>query len=126
MASFNIKAVKKIEKLKRNKIKSGMSLIDTTFDPTPVWEFEAHIQVMQHATSIKEGYNAVAHVGGITQSVEILDINDKDDPQKEKSLLRSGDQALVRFRYLYSAELIKPDVPILFREGGCMICGWIT
>jgi len=79
---------------------------------------------MQHSSSIKEGYNAVAHVGGITQSVEILEI--KDPEHNVLELLRSGNMALVRFRFLYSAELIKIGLPILFREGSCMICGWVT
>jgi GTPase len=101
-----------------------MSLIDIGTVPKPIWEFEAHIRVMQHATSIKDGYNAVAHVGGITQSVEILEI--KDMEMKELPLLRSGNMAIVRFRFLYRAELIKTNLPVLFREGSCMICGWIT
>ncbi len=66
----------------------------------------------------------MAHIGGITQSVEILEI--KDMEMKELPLLRSGNTAMVRFRFLYRAELIKTNLPVLFREGSCMICGWIT
>ena len=100
-----------------------MSLIDMDLNYEPSWEFEAHIQVMQHATSIKCGYNAVAHVGGIIQAAEILDM--KDPNGEEIELLRAGNVAIVRFRFLYHAELIKANTPILFREGNCMINGWI-
>lgn len=79
---------------------------------------------MQHATCIKEGYNAVAHVGCIMQSVEILELKDMKD--KVIPLIRAGDEALVRFRFLYSSCLITEGLPILFREGSCMIFGWIT
>lgn len=42
-----------------------MSLIssENVLKTTLAREFIAHVRVMQHATSIKEGYNAVAHVG---------------------------------------------------------------
>jgi len=79
---------------------------------------------MQHATSIKEGYNAVAHVGAIMQSVEILEMKNMEGEMIE--LMRAGDEAYVRFRFLYSSALINTGIPIIFREGSCMICGVIT
>jgi GTPase len=40
--------------------------------------------------------------------------------------MRAGDRGLVRFRFLYNAELITPNTPILLREGNAMIIGKIA
>lgn len=49
-----------------------MSIIFTVKNTEPVWEFEANVVILNHATTVKEGYNAVAHIGVIRQAVSII------------------------------------------------------
>jgi len=57
------------------------------------------------------------------QSVEIQEIKDVSGNNIE--MIRTGDEAKVRFKFLYYSALITVGLPVLFREGSCMICGWI-
>lgn len=49
----------------------------------------------------------------------------KDTSGEHMEMIRTGDEAIVRFRFLYYSALVTEGLPILFREGSCMICGWI-
>jgi len=41
-------------------------------------------------------------------------------------LLRTGDKGLVRFRFIYYPEILKPGSQILFREGRTKGYGFVT
>jgi len=53
---FNIKAVNKKEQLKRSIFRKGMVLVAKEIAPEPVWEFDAQVTILHHATTIKENY----------------------------------------------------------------------
>jgi len=48
------------------------------------------------------------------------------DSKNPVELMRAGDRGLVRFRFMYQAELVTPKTAILLREGNAMIIGKIT
>lgn len=103
-ACFNIRPLKATEKLTRNDFRKGMVLLDISIKPEPIWEFEAEVQVLHHATTITPGkqpiyvgYQAMLHCGVIRQSVNLKKIY-----QTEEELLRNEDRGLVRFRFMYS------------------------
>jgi GTPase len=64
----------------------------------------------------------VVHCGGIRQSAKVVSIV----AGKDKELLRSGDKGLVRFRFAYYPELIKPGARIMLREGRTMGIGYVA
>jgi GTPase len=41
-------------------------------------------------------------------------------------LLRSGDKGLLRFKFLYYPELLKPGSTVMFREGRTKGLGYVT
>jgi len=51
--------------LKRVDIRKGSSIIGVNCPVKPIWEFEASVVILNHSTTVKEGYNAVAHIGVI-------------------------------------------------------------
>lgn len=55
-------------------------------------EFEAEILVLYHQTTIQKHYEAVIHCGAAQQCARILAI--------DKEVIRTGDKATVRFRYI--------------------------
>ena len=53
---FSIKSLIKKEQLKRNNFRKGMILIDKDSQPQPIFDFEAEVVILHHATTIKPNY----------------------------------------------------------------------
>lgn len=106
---FGIKSLVKNEKLKRNDFRKGMILVDKNSSPQPIFDFEAEVVILHHATTIKPNYQAVIHCGVIRQAAKVVDM--------DNDLLRTGDKGLIRFRYMYRPEFLKVGTTVLFREG---------
>lgn len=127
---------KKDQVTKHNGMRKGMSLIELSkahqvpkkgsttnpLDALVIREFDAEVQIFHHSTTIKENYQAVVHCGGIRQSAKVVSIV----TTAEKELLRSGDKGLVRFRFAYYPELLKPGARIMLREGRTMGIGYVA
>jgi len=95
-----------------------MVLLDKSIKPKVAMEFEAEIVILYHSTTIQENYQAVVHCGIIRQTAKIVGMN--------KKVIRTGDKAKVRFRFLYNPEYLKKGTRIIFREGRTKGMGNIT
>ncbi|CAE7884004.1 GTPBP1, partial [Symbiodinium sp. KB8] len=67
------------------------------------------VVILHHATTIREGYQAMIHCGIIRQCAAVKNMSCE--------LLRSGDKAIVTFRWCYHAEYVCLGETLLFREG---------
>lgn len=106
-ASFAMK-----KKVKRSQIRKGMVLVSPEVNPQACWEFDCEILVLHHPTTISSKYgrwSAMVHCGSIRQTAQIL--------QMSKECLRTGDKAVVRFRFIKNPEYMKPGQRMVFREG---------
>ncbi|MEM2905252.1 MAG: GTP-binding protein [Candidatus Bathyarchaeia archaeon] len=101
-----------------DQVEKGMCLLDKALQVKPAREFEARITVLHHPTTIWRGYNAVAHIQTIRQSVEFLDMSTEP--------LRTGTTAIVRLRFKYRSEFIRESDWFVFREGRTRGIGVIT
>ena len=72
-------------------------------------EFIAEVLILSHATTIKTKYQAMLHVGPISQTCAIVDI--------DRAFIRTGDRATVAFRFVQRPEYLSVGDRILFREG---------
>jgi GTPase len=72
-------------------------------------EFVAEVLILSHATTIKTKYQAMLHVGPVSQTCSIIDI--------DRSFIRTGDRATVAFRFVQRPEFLSVGDRILFREG---------
>jgi GTPase len=106
---FHIKALAKKDQLKRTHFRKGMILLDKAVTPTSIYDFEAEVVILHHATTIKPNYQAVIHCGVIRQAAKVVEMN--------KDLLRTGDKGHIKFRFMYRPEYLKIGTTILFREG---------
>ena len=70
---------------------------------------ETTVLILSHATTIKTKYQAMLHVGPVSQTCAIIDI--------DRSFIRTGDRALVAFRFVQRPEYLAPGDRLLFREG---------
>ena len=68
-ACLAIRPTNKKDSLGRDDFRKGMVLMDPSLKPEPIWEFEAEVLVLHHATTIQVGYQSVLHCGVIRQAV---------------------------------------------------------
>lgn len=67
------------------------------------------VLILSHATTIKPRYQAMLHVGAVSQTCSVIDI--------DRPFIRTGDRALVAFRFIQRPEFLAPGDRVLFREG---------
>jgi len=67
------------------------------------------VLILSHATTIKTKYQAMLHVGPVSQTCAIVDI--------DRAFIRTGDRATVAFRFVQRPEYLTIGDRILFREG---------
>ncbi|CRG90660.1 GTP-binding protein 1 [Talaromyces islandicus] len=103
-ASFALKRVR------RKEVRKGMVVL-AKMDNAPVVyrEFVAEVLILSHATTIRPKYQAMLHVGAVSQTCAIIDI--------DRAYIRTGDRALVAFRFLQRPEFLSVGDRVLFREG---------
>ena len=112
MASFAIRLIEgKDRTLRKNMIRRGMVLVDPESNPKSARMFAAIIQILHHPGTIKVNYEPVATLGTTYQAVKIHSMN--------ADILRTGDTARVRFRFVHRPEYISAGMYIVFRENKC-------
>ena len=109
---FNIKPTNQKENLDRNMIKKGMVIIDNIerYKENITNTFVAKINVLHHSSTIKTGYTPVIHCGPIRQAASIV-------LEDNNTILRSGDNRIVRFTFKYHPEFIEENMVFFFRDG---------
>ncbi|KND01799.1 uncharacterized protein SPPG_03590 [Spizellomyces punctatus DAOM BR117] len=98
-----------LKKVKRAGIRKGMVMLSKNAAAKAVYEFEAEILVLYHSTTISQKYQAMLHCGCVRQTAKIIGM--------DKQVLRTGDRAFVRFRFIQHPEYLKEGTRLLFREG---------
>ena len=94
----------------------GLHVVPLTFfvRPRPV----GSVLILSHATTIKVKYQAMLHVGPVSQTCAIIDI--------DREFIRTGDRATVAFRFVQRPEYLAVGDRLLFREGRTKGLGIVT
>ncbi|KAI1102235.1 P-loop containing nucleoside triphosphate hydrolase protein [Jackrogersella minutella] len=101
-----------LKKMRRNDVRKGMVVlpkIEGQANPKVYREFVAEVLILSHATTIKTKYQAMLHVGPVSQTCAIIDV--------DRPFIRTGDRATVAFRFVQRPEYLVPGDRLLFREG---------
>ena len=117
-----------LKKVKRRDVRKGMVVLpkpegeatprvykefiaEGTSPPLPQQVTVANdaVLILSHATTIKKKYQAMLHVGPVSQTCAIIDI--------DRELIRTGDRATVAFQFVQRPEYLAPGDRLLFREG---------
>ncbi|KAI4274362.1 MAG: hypothetical protein LQ337_003995 [Flavoplaca oasis] len=99
-----------LKRIRRKEVRKGMVVLPKLDTPPKVYrEFVAEVLILSHATTIKTKYQAMLHVGPISQTCAIIDI--------DRAFIRTGDRATVAFRFVQRPEYLATGDRILFREG---------
>ncbi|KAG0641503.1 P-loop containing nucleoside triphosphate hydrolase protein [Tuber brumale] len=99
-----------LKKVRRREVRKGMVVLPRSDSPPKAHQrFVAEVLILSHATTIKPKYQAMLHVGPVSQTCRIIDIN--------KDLMRTGDRATVAFEFCQRPEFLCAGDKLLFREG---------
>ncbi|POS68955.1 elongation factor Tu GTP binding domain-containing protein [Diaporthe helianthi] len=102
-----------LKKVKRKDVRKGMVVLPKPADggaaPRVYNEFVAEVLILSHATTIKKKYQAMLHVGPVSQTCSIIDV--------DRPFIRTGDRATVAFKFVQRPEYLAPGDRLLFREG---------
>ena len=107
-----------LRRVRRRDVRKGMVVLPAKSDTNPnapvpqpkvFREFVAEVLILSHATTIRTKYQAMLHVGPVSQTCSIIDI--------DRAYIRTGDRATVAFRFVQRPEYLTVGDRILFREG---------
>lgn len=120
-------AIKQLSKeftFKREHMKKGVYL---TSNPYCCQQFVARIHILHHPTTIRKNYQSTIHCGSVIQAARIVEIlNIKNDIKTEDDkLLRTGDQAKVKFEFMFRPEFMEDNALFIFRENNAKGVGKI-
>uniref|UniRef100_A0A9J8CW95 Tr-type G domain-containing protein n=2 Tax=Cyprinus carpio TaxID=7962 RepID=A0A9J8CW95_CYPCA len=103
----------------RSLLRKGMVMVSPEMNPTICWRFEAEIVLLFHAKTFHKGFQVTVHVGNIRQTATVEALQGKDE-------LRTGEKAVVRFKFIKHPEYLKVGAKLLFREGVTKGIGQVT
>ncbi|XP_051771970.1 GTP-binding protein 2 [Ctenopharyngodon idella] len=103
----------------RSLLRKGMVMVSPEMNPTICWRFEAEIVLLFHAKTFHKGFQVTVHVGNVRQTATVEALQGKDE-------LRTGEKAVVRFRFIKHPEYLKVGAKLLFREGVTKGIGQVT
>ena len=99
-----------LKRIRRKEVRKGMVVLPRLDSPPKVYrEFVAEVLILSHATTIRPKYQAMLHVGPVSQTCAIIDI--------DREYIRTGDRATVAFKFVQRPEYLAVGDRILFREG---------
>ncbi|KAM9770875.1 GTP-binding protein 2b [Menidia menidia] len=103
----------------RSLLRKGMVMVSPKMNPTICCQFEAAIVLLFHAKTFRRGSQVTVHVGNVRQTATVEGLNGKDE-------LRTGERAVVRFRFIKHPEYLRLGAKLLFREGVTKGIGHVT
>uniref|UniRef100_A0A8C2E0Q7 GTP binding protein 2b n=1 Tax=Cyprinus carpio TaxID=7962 RepID=A0A8C2E0Q7_CYPCA len=103
----------------RSLLRKGMVMVSPKMNPTICWQFEAAIVLLFHAKTFRCGFQVTVHVGNVRQTATVECLLGKEE-------LRTGERAVVCFRFLKHPEYLRVGAKLLFREGVTKGIGHVT
>lgn len=103
----------------RSLLRKGMVLVSPEMNPTICSLFEAEIVLLFHTKTFHKGFQVTVHVGNVRQTATVEAVYGKTE-------LRTGEKAVVCFRFIKHPEYLKVGAKLLFREGVTKGIGQVT
>eukprot|EP00644_Phytophthora_capsici_P007344 jgi/Phyca11/112013/e_gw1.21.25.1 len=112
-AALAVRSVNKKFVLSRSTFRKGMILLSPEIKVEDYVSrvFEARVVILHHQTTVTVGYQPMVNCRTIRQTAQIISIESNQD------VIRTGDRALVRFRFIHAPEFMKKGMRFVFRDG---------
>jgi len=108
-----------LKKIKKNQVRKGTAFLAQNAEPPKaVWEFKGEVVILHHPTTIMTNYQAMVHVGAVRQTAQITWMSTE--------ALRTGDKAIVNFKFVKAPEWIQAGRRFVFREGRTKAVGTVV
>jgi elongation factor 1-alpha len=101
-----------------DEIRRGMILCSPEYPALSVREFEAEVAILVHPTTIKKGYECIAHIETIAETMTFEPI--------DSEYMSAGDTGKIKMKFKYRPCSIKEGQKLIFREGRSKGVGTIT
>lgn len=113
-AALSLRALNKKMVLNRSTFRKGMILLSPHVNTHDYVSqvFDARVVILHHQTTVTVGYQPMINCRTIRQTAEIISIESSN-----QDAIRTGDRALVRFRFIHSPEFMKKGMRFVFRDG---------
>lgn len=105
-----IKPADKKDDVSKANIRKGMIIITKGLEDNICYQFNASITILNHSTVISSKYCPVIHCGTIRQAAKIKLAENQES-------LKTGDEAIVSFRFTQHPEFVEVGNTFFFREG---------
>jgi elongation factor 1-alpha len=99
-------------------IKRGMILCSPDYPAKTVQEFEAEVAILVHPTTIKRGYECIAHIETIAETMTFEPV--------DTEYMSAGDTGKIKMKFKYRPCCIKEGQKLIFREGRSKGVGTVT
>jgi len=99
-------------------IKRGMILCSQEYHAISVREFEADVAILVHPTTIKRGYECIAHIETIAETMTFEPI--------DREYMSAGDTGKIKMKFKYRPCCIREGQKLIFREGHSKGIGTVT
>ncbi|KAM9804375.1 GTP-binding protein 2 [Neosynchiropus ocellatus] len=103
----------------RTLLRKGMVMVSPDMNPTICQRFEAEIVLLFHAKTFHKGFQVTVHIGNVRQTAVVEAVHGKEE-------LRTGEKAVVRFRFMRNPEYLKVGAKVLFRHSVTKGIGHVT
>ncbi|RLN47237.1 hypothetical protein BBJ29_004863, partial [Phytophthora kernoviae] len=101
-----------------HRIRKGTMLVHPSVRPMATRQFDAELHFLPDARVFRENFQAVIHTGQVRQMAKIVRIG---DPSVSVTGIRTTSPStlptLCRFEFMYWPEYIRPDLPLVLRDG---------
>ena len=101
-----------------DEIRRGMILCSPEYPAVSVREFEAEVAILVHPTTIKKGYECIAHIETIAETMTFEPV--------DSEYMSAGDTGKIKMKFKYRPCSIKEGQKLIFREGRSKGVGTIT
>eukprot|EP00644_Phytophthora_capsici_P011923 jgi/Phyca11/106412/e_gw1.12.754.1 len=115
-----------------HRIRKGTMLVHPSVRPTATRQFDAELQFLPDARTFRENFQAVIHTGQVRQMAKIVRLGNADtvsttqgSPTTLPSVARPV-TTMCRFEFMYWPEYIRPDLPLVLREGRTQAVGRVV
>lgn len=122
-----------------------MVMVSPEMNPTICWRFEAEIVLLFHAKTFHKGFQVTVHIGNVRQTATVEAVYDTVSTRSKLALLyenvtlllkpsvccpqeelRTGEKAVVLFKFLKHPEYLKVGAKVLFIQGLTKGIGHVT
>ncbi|EGZ19314.1 hypothetical protein PHYSODRAFT_497084 [Phytophthora sojae] len=113
-----------------HRIRKGTMLVHPSVRPMATRQFDAELHFLPDAHTFRENFQAVIHAGQVRQMAKIVRLGDPSGSTPSVSTTSPSTlpptTTMCRFEFMYWPEYIRPDLPLVLREGSTQAVGRVV